>query len=38
MLFVNTFCRYTQLNEPKFLFLSIQFRISQMVPSIAMYS
>ena len=38
--FVNTFCRYIQLNDQTVLFLTIQFSISQqswMVPSIAMY-
>ena len=27
--FGNTFCGYTQLNDPIFLFLTIQFNISQ---------
>ena len=38
--FMNTFNRYTQLNDQTALFLTNQFNISQqskMVPSIAMY-
>ena len=37
---VNTFCGCTQLNDQTVLYLTIQFRISQLsksVPSIALY-
>ena len=36
--FTYVFCRYIKLNYQTVLFLTIQFSISQMVPSIAIYN